>query len=109
VLIDPRVPVRIWPSLPRGRERIAACAAHAWRAGIDALFCSTEQKAIDCAAILSTAIGCSLPAIAEWRKRSVRTGYLPKLEIEQWPMRFLPDPKRACAAGAQRATPRGAS
>ena len=53
VVIDPAVPVPRWPLSERGRQRMRQMLAHPWVSDIGSVYCSTEQKAIDGAAILS--------------------------------------------------------
>jgi hypothetical protein len=83
VVISPTVPVPQWPLSPRGRERMTAVLEHHWASGIRAIYCSTEQKAIDGATIMSDAIGVPYTAVHEFGENDrSATGYLPVPEFE---------------------------
>jgi broad specificity phosphatase PhoE len=83
VLIDPAVPVPDWPLSERGRARMRAALAAPWSQGLDALFCSAEQKAREAAGILGAARGLA-PVVLEGLGENDRsaTGYLPRAEFE---------------------------
>ena len=69
VVIDPAVPVPQWPLSARGRERMEQLLARDWARRIAAtIYCSTEQKAIDGATILSAATGVPFQAGARSTK-----------------------------------------
>ena len=53
VVIDPVVPVPEWPLSERGLERMRLLLRQTWITGITSIYCSTEQKAIDGAAVLA--------------------------------------------------------
>ena len=53
VVISPDVPVQQWPLSERGRERMRTGLRQPWVAEVGAVYCSTEQKARDGAAILA--------------------------------------------------------
>ncbi len=53
VVIDPNIPVPHWPLSLRGKERMNKLLAQLWVNHISAVYCSTEQKAIDGAEILA--------------------------------------------------------
>lgn len=83
VVIDPAVPITRWPLSARGRDRMAAALALPWVAGLSSIYCSTEQKAIDGAAILAAHCGLGFmqdAALGENDRSS--TGYLPRAEFE---------------------------
>ena len=83
VVIDPAVPVPDWPLSARGRERMARVLALPWAAGLGAVWCSTERKARDGAAILAGPLGLPVTereGLGE-NDRSA-TGYLPRAEFE---------------------------
>src|SRR5688572_1679509 len=83
VVIDPAIPVPRWPLSERGRSRMQCLRKRAWMAYVAAIYCSTEQKAIDGAAILAEALGMpfyQMAALGE-NDRSA-TGYLPKGEFD---------------------------
>ena len=82
VVIDPAVPVPQWSLSDRGRERMHEMLSQPWVSSVGAVYCSTEQKAIDGAEILAHHL--SLPyetveALGE-NDRSA-TGYLPRDEF----------------------------
>ena len=93
VLIDPAVPVPRWALSARGRARMRAALMQPWAAGIAAVHCSTEQKAIDGAAILADArgLGITLHADLGENDRSA-TGYLPKAAFEATADAFFANP-----------------
>jgi broad specificity phosphatase PhoE len=81
VVKDPAVPVPRWPLSERGRARMTAMLARPWVAGIGAVYCSDEQKALDGAAILAGHLGLSpvvVPELGEVDRSS--TGWLPEEE-----------------------------
>lgn len=108
VLIDPAVPVPDWPLSERGRDRMRAVLDQPWIAGIGSLFCSTERKARDGAAILAEALGLPVTELAELGENDrSSTGYLPKLEFEAMADAFFARPQESVhgwerAADAQR-------
>jgi broad specificity phosphatase PhoE len=83
VAIDPAVPVPRWPLSARGRERMRAALTRPWVRRIRAIYCSTERKAIDAAAILADGLGLGFATHAglDENDRSA-TGYLAKAEFE---------------------------
>ena len=93
VRIDPAVPVPEWTLSPRGQERMLRLLDQPWVSGLGAIWCSTERKALDVAAIIADAIGAvprTLPALGE-NDRSA-TGYLPKAEFEATADAFFAHP-----------------
>ena len=64
VVKDPAVPVPRWPLSARGRARMTAMLARPWVAGLGAVYCSDEQKALDGAAILAGHLGLKPVALA---------------------------------------------
>jgi broad specificity phosphatase PhoE len=93
VVINRKQPVPHWPLSERGRERMRAGLAQPWVREIGAVWCSTEQKAIDGAAIL--AAHCGLPyAMAEELGENDRsaTGFLPPDEFERVVDQFFAQP-----------------
>lgn len=107
VVIDAQVPVPQWPLSEKGVARMRVSLAQPWVAGIGSIYCSTEQKAIDGAAILAQHLG--LPyatdeALGE-NDRSA-TGYLPSAEFNAVADQFFANPTLSIrgwetAAGAQ--------
>jgi broad specificity phosphatase PhoE len=83
VVIDPSIPVPQWPLSERGRSRMQGLLSRAWIPNIAAIYCSTEQKAVDGAAILSKATGIPFHQVAALGENDrSATGYLPKAEFE---------------------------
>ena len=83
VVISAGIPVVSWPLSERGRERMKAGLRQPWVPAITAIYCSTEQKAIDGAAIL----GAHLRLVPRLEARlgendRTATGYLPAAEFE---------------------------
>lgn len=93
VAISPQVPITRWPLSPRGRARMAAALAQPWVANLSSIYSSTEQKAIDGAAILAAHCGLGftqVPALGESDRSS--TGYLPLAEFETVADAFFAQP-----------------
>jgi broad specificity phosphatase PhoE len=93
VVIDPKIPVPQWPLSERGVERMRRLLRQPWIAQLEAIYCSTEQKAIDGAAIVSQATGLpfhQLGALGE-NDRSA-TGYLPGAEFQRTADAFFARP-----------------
>lgn len=83
VLIDPTIPVPEWPLSPRGRERMARALALPWVGGVRTVWCSTERKARDGAAMLAEHLGLSVAELAGLGENDrSATGYLPRAEFE---------------------------
>jgi broad specificity phosphatase PhoE len=83
VVIDPLIPVPHWPLSERGRSRIRCLLSRDWLSQVDAIYCSTEQKTIDGAAILSKAMGIPVHQVAALGENArSATGYLPRAEFE---------------------------
>jgi broad specificity phosphatase PhoE len=81
VVIDPRVPVPRWPLSVRGRERMQRLLLQPWIGSISAVYCSTEQKAIDGSETLAGHLSIGYSMVEELGEidRSA-TGYLPQQE-----------------------------
>jgi broad specificity phosphatase PhoE len=83
VVIDPTVPVPQWPLSARGRSRMQRLLSRDWLRQVEAIYCSTEQKAIDGATILAEATGMPFHAVAELGENDrSATGYLPPAEFD---------------------------
>jgi len=83
VVIDPAVPVPRWPLSERGVQRMRRLVSQTWVARLETIYCSTEQKAIDGAEIVSQATSLpfhQLAALGE-NDRSA-TGYLRGTEFQ---------------------------
>ena len=108
VLIDPAVPVPDWPLSERGRTRMRTVLDQPWISGLRSLFCSTERKARDGAAILAEALSLPVTELEELGENDrSSTGYLPKLEFEAMADAFFARPQESVrgwerAADAQR-------
>lgn len=93
VVLSREVPVPRWPLSELGRQRMRAGLRQPWVKDIRAIYCSTEQKAIDGAEILASHL--SLPfhqieALGE-NDRSA-TGFLPPDEFERVADQFFAAP-----------------
>ena len=96
VVIDPSVAVPKWPLSRRGTERMEALLAQPWVEGIGAIYCSTEQKAIDGAEILARHLSIGHQVSEELGEidRS-STGYLPRDEFQATMDAFFANPERS--------------
>jgi broad specificity phosphatase PhoE len=93
VLIDRDVPVPRWPLSPRGRQRMQAALAQPWVSEVSAVYCSTEQKAIDGAEILAGHLGLPFEAQPELGENDrSATGFLPPEEFERMADAFFAQP-----------------
>lgn len=93
VVIDPKVPVPEWPLNDTGRRRHARFAHDPVLAGVRAIFCSAERKALDGAEITAAALGLAprmRGALGE-NDRSA-TGYLPGAEFQAMADAFFAQP-----------------
>ena len=96
VLIDPAVPVPDWPLSERGRERMRSVPRQPWASRLRSLFCSTERKARDGAAILAEALRLPVTVLKELGENDrSSTGYLPKLEFESVADAFFARPQES--------------
>jgi broad specificity phosphatase PhoE len=96
VVIDPLISVPQWPLSERGKSRIRRLLSHAWIAHIEALYCSTEQKAVDGAALLSEALGIPFHQVAALGENDrAATGYLPKAAFEATVDAFFARPHKS--------------
>lgn len=96
VAIDRDVPVPRWPLSERGRERMRAMRAQPWVASVRAVWSSTEQKALDGAAILAAHLGVeprAREALGENDRSS--TGFLESAEFEATADRFFGEPQES--------------
>jgi broad specificity phosphatase PhoE len=96
VVIDPSVPVPGWPLSPRGRMRMSGVLEQQWASGVRVIYCSTEQKAIDGAAIMSDALGIPYTAVPELGENDrSATGYLPGPEFDAVVGEFFRQPQES--------------
>jgi broad specificity phosphatase PhoE len=83
VVIDPTLPVPQWPLSTRGRSRMQCLLSRDWVPQVEAIYCSTEQKAIDGATVLSEATGMPFHMVTELGENDrSATGYLPQAEFD---------------------------
>ena len=108
VVIDPRMPVPDWPLSAVGMRRMRLAAERPWLAGVQSIFTSTEQKAMDAAGVLAEKLGISPVAIEDLGENDrSATGYLPRTEFEAVADEFFAQPEVSVrgwerAADAQR-------
>lgn len=104
VEIDSTIPVPDWRLSARGRARMAAGLRQPWVAGLRAIHCSTERKAIDGAEILADALSLSVQIMAGLGENDrSATGYLPRAEFETVADAFFANPDIS-VRGWERAT-----
>ena len=83
VVIDPATPVAQWPLSQRGRMRMLKILENEWISRVVAIYCSTEQKAMDGAAIISEVLGIPYTTITEFGENDrSATGYLSEPEFD---------------------------
>ncbi|MBT9493564.1 MAG: histidine phosphatase family protein [Paucibacter sp.] len=93
VVISRAVPVPRWPLSSQGRERMVAALDRPWIPEISALYCSTEQKAIDGTEILARHLSLPFTQIHELGENDrSATGFLPPEEFEQVADQFFAMP-----------------
>lgn len=96
VVIDPSVPVPRWPLSAVGRARMRAALELPWVRDLGAVYCSTEQKALDAAAVLAGALDLDVtPLAALGENDRTSTGYLPPAEFEAVANAFFRAPHRS--------------
>jgi len=82
-----------WPLSELGKQRMRAGLKLPWVRDLSAIYCSTEQKAIDGAAILAAHLGLEFKAIAELGENDrSATGFLPPDEFEKVADEFFASP-----------------
>jgi broad specificity phosphatase PhoE len=84
VVIDSATPVAQWPLSQRGRMRmLKMLLENQWISRVGAIYCSTEQKAMDGAAIISEVLGIPYTTISELGENDrSATGYLSEPEFD---------------------------
>ena len=93
VVIDPSIPVPQWPLSAQGLARMRLLLRQPWVAQVTAVYCSTEQKALDGAALLATHLGLPVSHVADLGENDrSATGYLPAPEFERVVDRFFAHP-----------------
>ena len=93
VVISRDVPVPRWPLSELGKKRMRAGLAQPWVRDVSAVYCSTEQKAIDGAEILATHLGLGFSKVHELGENDrSSTGFLPPDEFERVADQFFARP-----------------
>lgn len=96
VVMEPAEPIASWGLSPVGRARAARSRALAWDPGVRRIVSSSEQKALETAAMLGDAVGIvptQDPLLGEIDRSA--TGYLPPTEFEGVVDRFFAEPTRS--------------
>ena len=95
-MIDPAVPVPDWPLAARGRERMSRALTLPWAGQLRAVWCSTERKARDGAAILAGHLGLLVTELDQLGENDrSATGYLPRIEFEAVADLFFAHPEQS--------------
>lgn len=93
VEISADVPVTQWPLSATGRARFRVMLNQPWVNIISAIYCSTEQKAIDSVKILADHLGIRYTQVAELGENDrSSTGFLKPVEFEATADRFFASP-----------------
>lgn len=96
VTISDTVPVPQWPLSALGRSRMRAGLGLPWVKDLTAIYCSTEQKAIDSAQILGEQMDLPYQAVhALGENDRSSTGFLPPPEFEKVADAFFTEPQRS--------------
>ena len=96
VVVSRDVPVPRWPLSELGRERMRAGLRQPWVRDITAVYCSSEQKAIDGAEILAAHLGLGFTQAAELGENDrSATGFLPPDEFERVADQFFASPDKS--------------
>jgi broad specificity phosphatase PhoE len=84
VVIDKDVPVPRWPLSAIGRERMVAGLRQPWIRDVSAVYCSTEQKAIDGASVIAQHLDLPFHEIEDLGENDrSATGFLHPSEFER--------------------------
>ena len=93
VVISREVPVTQWPLSPRGSERMARGFGQPWIRDVSAVYCSSERKAIDGAAMLAAHLNLPYREVAAMGENDrSATGFLPPDEFERHADAFFARP-----------------
>ncbi len=96
VVISNTVPVPQWPLSEIGRSRMKAALDLPWIKSLAAIYCSTEQKAIDGAHILGEHLQLPFHAVhALGENDRSSTGFLPPPEFEKVADAFFANPTQS--------------
>lgn len=102
-MVSRDVPVPRWPLSELGRQRMRAGLRQPWVRDLTAIYCSTEQKALDGAAILAEHLSLAFEPIEELGENDrSATGFLPPEEFERVADEFFAAPT-ASVRGWERA------
>ena len=94
VVVSRAVPVPRWPLSELGRQRMRAGLSQPWVKDIKAIYCSTEQKAIDGAEILASHLSLPFHRMEELGENDrSATGFLPPDEFERVADQFFASPQ----------------
>jgi broad specificity phosphatase PhoE len=94
VVVSREVPVPRWPLSELGRQRMRAGLKQSWVRELTAIYCSTEQKAIDAAEILASHLALHFVQIEELGENDrSATGFLPPDEFERVADQFFASPE----------------
>jgi broad specificity phosphatase PhoE len=90
------VPVPRWPLSELGKQRMRAGLRQPWVRDITAIYCSTEQKAIDGAAILAEHLSLAFHEVEDLGENDrSATGFLPPDEFERVADQFFGSPDKS--------------
>lgn len=93
VVIDPAIPVPLWPLSATGHDRHHAFNRHGPIAAITAIYCSEERKAMGAASILDEATRVRPVPVHDLHENDrSATGYLPKAAFEAVANQFFAEP-----------------
>ncbi len=93
VIIDPEVPIPRWPLSERGTARMRVLLRQPWISDLTAIYCSTEQKAIDGASVLAQHLSLPVHQVVELGENDrSATGFLPAAEFELIVNQFFAHP-----------------
>jgi broad specificity phosphatase PhoE len=96
VVVSRDVPVPRWPLSELGKQRMRAGLRQPWVCEIGAIYCSTEQKAIDGAEILAQYLGLGFTQVEELGENDrSATGFLPPDEFERVADQFFARPQES--------------
>ncbi len=96
VVISPDVPVPRWPLSERGLARMRIGLRQPWVHGVKAIYCSTEQKAIDGARVLAEHLSLPFTQVAGLGENDrTATGFLPPVEFEALADAFFARPEQS--------------
>ena len=92
-MVSRDVPVPRWPLSELGKKRMRSGLRQPWVREIRSIYCSTEQKAIDAATILSEHLGVPFVEVPELGENDrSATGFLPPDEFERVADEFFATP-----------------